>query len=207
MPGKKWVLFDIGGVLELVDDDAWQEEWWQHWCAISGLPRDIFDARVAAAGLPAIDITVGTEAAFWNGLAAAIELDDAQRTAMRADFWDAYCGTGNAELIEYARSLRPRAGTAILSNSADGAREEEERRFGFSAVFDPICYSHEQGVNKPDPQAYLRALQRLDADPADVLFIDDHQSAVDGAHAIGIRAILHRDNAPTIAAIEEFLMA
>ncbi|MHC9043592.1 HAD family hydrolase [Microbacterium saperdae] len=205
MPGKKWVLFDIGGVLELVDDDAWQEEWWQRWCAVSGLERETFDARVEAAELPAIDLTVGTEAAFWNGLAAAIGLDEAQRTAMRADFWDAYCGTGNTELIEYARALRPRAGTAILSNSADGAREEEERRFGFSAVFDPICYSHEQGVNKPDPQAYLRALQRLGADPADVLFIDDHQSAVDGAHAVGIRAILHRDNATTIAAIEEFL--
>ncbi|GGM44861.1 HAD family hydrolase [Microbacterium saperdae] len=205
MPGKKWVLFDIGGVLELVDDDAWQEEWWQRWCAVSGLERETFDARVEAAELPAIDLTVGTEAAFWNGLAAAIGLDKAQRTAMRADFWDAYCGTGNTELIEYARALRPRAGTAILSNSADGAREEEERRFGFSAMFDPICYSHEQGVNKPDPQAYLRALQRLGADPADVLFIDDHQSAVDGAHAVGIRAILHRDNATTIAAIEEFL--
>jgi FMN phosphatase YigB (HAD superfamily) len=207
MPGEKWILFDIGGVLELVDDDTWQEAWWQRWRAISGLRRETFDARIAAAELPAIDITVGTESAFWDGLAVAIGLDDAQRTAMRADFWDAYCGTGNIELIDYARTLRTRAGTAILSNSADGARDEEERRFGFSAVFDPICYSHEQGVNKPDPEAYLLALQRLHAEPADVLFIDDHQIAVDGAGAVGIRAVLHRDNATTIAAIEEFLAA
>jgi FMN phosphatase YigB (HAD superfamily) len=205
MPEKKWVLFDIGGVLELVDDDAWQEEWWDRWRVVSGLERSAFDARVEAADLPPIDLTVGTEAAFWERLGTALDLDETQRTVMRADFWDAYCGTGNVELIDYARTLRPRAATAILSNSVDGAREEEERRFGFSEIFDPICYSHDQGANKPDADAYLRALQRLDAAPEDVLFIDDHQDGVDGAVAVGIRAVRHRDNATTIAAIEQFL--
>ncbi|PRA78472.1 HAD family hydrolase [Microbacterium sp. MYb66] len=205
MPKKKWVLFDIGGVLELVDDDAWQEEWWDRWRVVSGLERSAFDARVEAADLPPIDLTVGTEAAFWERLGTALDLDDTQRTVMRADFWDAYCGTGNVELIDYARTLRPRAATAILSNSVDGAREEEERRFGFSEIFDPICYSHEQGANKPDADAYLRALQRLDAAPEDVLFIDDHQDGVDGARAVGVRAVRHRDNATTMAAIEQFL--
>ncbi|MFF1538529.1 HAD family hydrolase [Microbacterium sp. NPDC058269] len=205
MPTKKWILFDIGGVLEVVDDDAWQQEWWERWRAVSGLDTAAFDARIAGAELPAIDVTVGTEPAFWAAVGAALELDDEQCAAMRADFWDAYCGTGNIELIDYARTLSSRAGTAILSNSADGAREEEERRFGFSEVFDPICYSHEQGVNKPDPEAYRRALQRMGAEPDDVLFIDDHQVSVDGAEAVGIRAVRHLDNATTIAAIEEFL--
>ncbi|MGW8481699.1 HAD family hydrolase [Microbacterium sp. NPDC055903] len=124
---------------------------------------------------------------------------------MRGDFWDAYCGEANTELIAYARSLEGRARTAILSNSADGAREEEERRFGFSSVFDPICYSHEQGVNKPEARAYLTALARMGAEPSAVFFIDDHQSSIDGAAAVGIRGVLHRDNAATIAAVEEFL--
>jgi HAD superfamily hydrolase (TIGR01493 family) len=206
MRARKWILFDIGGVLEVVDDDSWQEQWWTRWRERAGLEPAGFDARVAQADLPAIDVTTGTEQVFWARLTAALGLSDADRAAMRADFWDAYCGTANAELIEYARSLKGRAGLAILSNSADGAREEEERRFGFSEIFDPICYSHEQGVNKPDPQAYLLALRRLDADPAEVLFIDDHQEQIDGAAAVGIRGILHCDNATTIAAIEEFLV-
>jgi len=205
MPEKPWILFDIGGVLEVVDDDTWQEQWWERCRVVARLPRDELDARVAAADLPRIDLTVGTEEAFWAGLAGALGLDDEQRAAIRQDFWDAYCGTGNHELIEFARSLRPRAGTAILSNSADGAREEEERRFGLASIFDPICYSHELGVAKPDPQAYLRALQALGAEPEDVLFVDDHQFAIDGAAAVGIRGVLHRDNARTIAAIEEFI--
>ncbi|MCM3779483.1 HAD family hydrolase [Microbacterium hydrocarbonoxydans] len=207
MPKKPWILFDIGGVLEVVDDDSWQEQWWERVRGVSGLMWHDLDARLAAADLPRIDLTVGTEGAFWAELARALDLDDEQRSAIRADFWDAYCGTGNHELIEYARSLRGRARTAILSNSADGAREEEERRFGFASIFDPICYSHELGVAKPEPQAYLRTLQALDADPAEVLFIDDHQTAIDGAVAVGIRGILHRDNTTTIAAIESFLAA
>lgn len=205
MTDEKWILFDIGGVLEVVDDDTWQEQWWDRWRDRSGLTRSELDARVGAADLPAIDTTTGTEGEFWSRLSAALDLDAHQATAIRADFWDAYCGTGNTELIEYARSLRGRARTAILSNSVDGAREEEERRFGFAEIFDPICYSHEQGVNKPDPQAYLLALGRLGAAPEHVFFIDDHTEALVGAAGVGIRGILHRDNAETIAAIETFL--
>lgn len=205
MTDEKWILFDIGGVLEVVDDDTWQEQWWDRWRDRSGLTRSELDARVGAADLPAIDVTAGTAAEFWSRLAVALDLDAGQATAIRADFWDAYCGTGNTELIEYARSLRGRARTAILSNSVDGAREEEERRFGFAEIFDPICYSHEQGVNKPDPQAYLLALGRLGAAPEHVFFIDDHTEALVGAAGVGIRGILHRDNAETIAAIETFL--
>ncbi|MEN0024443.1 MAG: HAD family hydrolase [Microbacterium sp.] len=205
MPEKPWILFDIGGVLEVVDDDTWQEQWWERVRAVSGLAQDELDARIDAADLPRIDLTVGTEGAFWAGLATALGLDAAQRTVLRAEFWDSYCGIGNDELIEFARSLHGRARTAILSNSADGAREEEERRFGLASIFDPICYSHELGVAKPDPQAYLRALEALGAEPEDVLFVDDHQFAIDGAAAVGIRGVLHRDNARTIAAIEEFI--
>lgn len=205
MTDEKWILFDIGGVLEVVDDDTWQEQWWGRWRDRSSLDRAEFDARVAAADLPPIDVTDGQAGVFWQRLAAALDLDADQATAIRTDFWDAYCGTANTELIEYAGSLRGRARTAILSNSADGAREEEERRFGFAAVFDPICYSHEQGVNKPDPRAYLLALGRLGAAPEDVFFIDDHTESLVGAAGVGIRGILHRDNAETIAAIESFL--
>lgn len=123
---------------------------------------------------------------------------------MRAQLWDAYCGEANVALLDHARSLQGRAGLAILSNSGDGVREEG-RRFGFSSIFEPICYSHEQGVAKPDAGAYLIALKRMGASAEEVLFIDDNEGPVRGAESCAIRAILHRDNATTIAAIENFL--
>lgn len=201
----KWILYDIGGVLELVDDHTWPQQLEQAWSDRLGLPVDVFRARLDGADLPDTTLQSGVATEYWQKLGAALEIEDAEVASMRAQLWDAYCGEANTELLEHARSLKGRAGLAILSNSGDGAREEEERRFRFSEVFDPICYSHEQGVAKPDPGAYLAALARMGASAADVLFIDDNEGPMRGAESCGIRAVLHRDNTATIAAIEAFL--
>lgn len=204
---EKWILFDVGGVLEVVDDDAWQDQWWARWCREADVPRQEADERLAAAALPRIDLEAGVAEAFWKGLGAVLRLDSDRQAQMRAEFWESYCGHADSELIAHAATLRGRARVAILSNSADGAREEEERRYGFSAVFDPICYSHELGVAKPDGRSYRSALQRMGAAPEDVLFIDDHVEAVRGAREIGMSALLHRTTPQTVAAIEQFLRA
>jgi FMN phosphatase YigB (HAD superfamily) len=204
-PDQPWILFDIGGVLEIVDDDTWNETLRASWAARLGLTADALTSRLRATDLPRIDIETGGEPEYWRRVGVALGADDGTVDRMRAEFWDAYCGEPNTELIAYARSLRDRAGVGILSNSADGAREEEERRYGFAEVFDPICYSHEQGVSKPEARAYELALQRMATTAQHVLFIDDHAEQLDGALRCGIRGVLHRDNASTIAAIEQFL--
>ncbi|QAY61943.1 hypothetical protein ET475_17110 [Microbacterium protaetiae] len=199
------MLFDIGGVLELADDGVWQKRFSQSLRARSGLDDETFGARVDAADLPRADIESGVESEYWRRLGDALGFDDDTRAAVSAEFWDSYCGVANAELQAYARALPVHVGRAALSNSMDGAREQEERRFGYSRLVNPICYSHEIGAAKPDPTAYAAALSAMDADASDVLFIDDHQVSIDGAAAAGIRGILHSDNATTIAAIESFL--
>ncbi len=88
----------------------------------------------------------------------ALGLSAAQTDEFMADMWDWYRGELDGELLDFARDLRPRCGTAILSNSGAGARREEERRYGFAADFDPILYSHEIGLAKPDPPGSVRAL-------------------------------------------------
>lgn len=205
MECRKWILFDIGGVLEIVDDDAWPQEFQRRWQERSGLNPAEYKARIDRAVLPFIDLSPYTERAYWEGVGRALDMDRATVADMRADMWDEYCGILNVELMEYARGLRPSAGVAILSNSVDGAREEEERRYNFSHLFAPIIYSHEIGVAKPEPAAYRSALQAMNAEPDQVFFIDDHSEAVAGAAAVGIRGTLHVDNAETIGKIEDFL--
>lgn len=204
---KPWVLFDIGGVLEHVDDGQWQEELMTRWADRAGMSRAEYDAAIEAADLPRIDLVQGRAAVYWDGFARALGFTREQRDEALAEMWDSYCGDANTPLIDFARTLRGRAGVAILSNSADGAREEEERRYGFSSVFDPICYSHEIGANKPDPEAYAVALAAMGAEPTDVFFIDDRAQQIEGAARLGILGIVHVDNATTIAAVEDFLMA
>jgi putative hydrolase of the HAD superfamily len=205
MTSTPWILFDIGGVFALADDGHWQPRFSAHLRERAGLDAATFGARIDDAALPRIDIEQGRSAEYWQRLADALGFDSAMLGEVRAEFWNAYCGEPNLELLAYARALPPHVGRAALSNSADGAREEEEQRFGLSSVVDPICYSHEIGVAKPDPAAYATALSRMGAEPEDVLFVDDHQVSLDGAAAMGIRGHLHTENATTIAAIESFL--
>ena len=201
----KWILYDIGGVLELVDDHTWPQRLEESWSDRLGIPVDELRDRLDAADLPDTTVQAGVAGEYWQKFGIALDIDDAEVAAMREQMWDAYCGEANIQLLDHARSLTGRAGLAILSNSGDGAREEEERRFGFSSIFDPICYSHEQGAAKPDAGAYEAALDRMGASPEQVLFIDDNEGPKRGAERCGIRAVLHRDNVSTIAAIEDFL--
>lgn len=205
METRRWVLFDIGGVLEVVDDDAVWPKFQRRWQERSGFSAEEYRARILAADLPGIDRRADVRTEYWSKVGRALEMDSDLVAAMQADMWDEYCGYLNVELFDYANSLRSRAEVAILSNSVDGARCEEDRRFGFSAVFDPILYSHETGLLKPEPEAYENALDRMGAEPQNVFFIDDHKICAEGARAVGMTSIVHIDNDSTIAAVEKYL--
>jgi putative hydrolase of the HAD superfamily len=45
----------------------------------------------------------------------------------------------------------------------------------------------------------------LDANPSEVVFVDDAQMAVDGAEAVGMVGILHRDNTETVGQLADVL--
>ncbi len=196
-----WLLFDVGGVLEVVDDAAWPTLFAERCAARLGMTPEALAQRLDAAELPDAAVRSGVEEEYWSRFGAAIGADAETLAAMRADFWNAYCGTANEVLLAEARRLVGRVGLAILSNSGDGARREEERRYGFAAVFDPICYSHEIGVTKPDPRAFEIALAAMGAAPDRVLFIDDVPANIEAAQALGMHAHHHTDDPTTLAAI------
>jgi putative hydrolase of the HAD superfamily len=132
--------------------------------------------------------------------ARALGLDDGQADEMMAEMWDAYCGELDVVLYDFAAGLRPTYATAILSNSADGARREEQRRFGFEQLVDTIIYSHEVGLAKPDPAVFRLTEERLGVEPHEIVFLDDHDGHVEAARQLGWHAVWHRD---TNASIEE----
>jgi len=200
-----WLLLDVGGVLERVDDDTWPASFRARWEARLGLDAGELARRLALADLPDAATRSGVVDEYWQRIGAALKISAGEVAAMRADFWDEYCGTADDELLRFLGTLRATVRLAILSNSGDGAREEEERRFGFSALFDPICYSHEIGVTKPDPVSFQIALGQMGAAPGEVLFIDDHRENVEAARRLGFRAHLHLSAADTITAVQSAL--
>jgi len=75
-PAVAWLLLDVGGVLEIVDDETWAGEWARRWAARLGMTAEEFSRRSDALDLP----------------------------EMRAEFWDAYCGVANTELLDALRA-------------------------------------------------------------------------------------------------------
>ena len=197
------VAFDIGGVLEGV---APREYWLSPWQERLGL-----DAAEFASALARVDPDGGigtgvlTEAAYQQRFAAALGLSSALADEFIADMW--HCGELDEELTAYAASLRPRYVTAILSNSADGARREEQARYSFAELFDVIIYSHEVGLIKPDPRVYALLCAELSVRPDELVFLDDVPENVDAACRFGIRGLLHRSTPESIAAIEALIGA
>ena len=138
-------------------------------------------------------------------LTERLALSPADLERFLAGLWEEYCGSLNVELTEWFAGLRPRYRTGIVSNSFVGAREKEQERYGFEDLTDTMVYSHEVGVRKPDPAIYRLALDRLGVQPAEAVFLDDKELAVDGARAVGMAAVQFRDNAQAIAEIEALL--
>jgi epoxide hydrolase-like predicted phosphatase len=194
------VIFDIGGVLERVGyADAelgtkWRDRLGMDQAAFTGAMRRVDPDHRAQTGEM-------SEAAYRGRCAAELRLSPAQADEFMADMWDWYCGDLDEEMMAFAASLRPRLRTAIISNSADGARREEIARYAFDTIFDPIIYSHEVGLAKPDPAIFDLACARMDLEPTQAIFVDDVPGHAAAARALGMHAIVHVGTPQTIAAV------
>ena len=194
------VLFDIGGVLEITPDLGVDRQWetrlgWPDGEILARL-RDVWQG--GSIGTITLDDV-------HQALQERLGLDDQTRAQYMADLWREYLGTANTELIDYARRLRPRWRTGIVSNSFVGAREREQAAYGFEDLVEEIVYSHEVGFSKPDPRIYALACTRLDVAPEETVFIDDSDVCVTGARDVGIHAVRFHDNAQAIGEIEKLL--
>ena len=194
------VVFDIGGVLEITPDLGVTRYWEKRLSLAAGeLDQRMHEAWVGG--------SIGTITLddVHQALQDRLGLDERQLPAFMADLWREYLGTPNTELIEFARRLRPRYRTGILSNSFVGAREREQRAYGFEDLVDEIVYSHESKMGKPDPRIYALTCALLGVRPEEAVFLDDHAPFVTAAREAGLHAVRYQDNTQAIADIEELL--
>jgi putative hydrolase of the HAD superfamily len=108
------------------------------------------------------------------------------------------------EMIEFVRSLKRRFGLRIAAVSNEG-REltvHRVRKFNLTAWIDFFIASAFVHFRKPDHDIYRMALDIAQADPAQVLYIDDRAMFVDVARDLGIRGIHHRSFESTRKALE-----
>lgn len=184
------IIFDLGGVLidwnprylyrTLFDDAAEME----HFLATVCSPD--WNARQDA-GRPWAEAVrlLSSQHPDKAGLIAAYHLR-----------WHETLGDALAASVDVLAELKANGVRLFaLTNWSQETFPVARERFGFLSSFDDIVVSGEEGLAKPDPQLFERALQRFGVDRRSTLFIDDAVANVEAATALGIPSLLFRDAA------------
>jgi len=133
-----------------------------------------------------------------------LELDDYLRHVVffrdrpfsREDFVDFMRGRSraHADVLELVRRVRD-TGTvrlATINNESRMLNEYRIGRFGLDRLFEAFFSSCYLGVRKPSERIFRTALDVLDVDASEALFLDDREENVVGARTVGLRAeVLH----------------
>lgn len=96
---------------------------------------------------------------------------------------------------------RLRAAGLKLGLITNGSVRMQGRKLSCLALmpaFDAVLISDAEGVSKPDPEIFRRALERLGTMADQAVFVGDHPELdVSGARRAGMRAVWRRDQAET----------
>lgn len=102
---------------------------------------------------------------------------------------------------------------AIVSNS-EGMLPDVFSRVGLGDAFELVVDSHHEGVRKPDPEIFRRALARLEVSASRSVYLGDIPGVdIDGAQAAGMKAVLvdaldfypDHSSSPRVASVADFV--
>jgi REG-2-like HAD superfamily hydrolase len=124
----------------------------------------------------------------------------------------AYCAPDTGPALQELKESGYRLG--VISN-ADGRVEGLIEGAGLRGHFEFVMDSALEGVEKPDPEIFLRGCRRIGVEPAEALYVGDlYPVDVVGARGAGLDAILLDpmgrldypvDRIPTVAALPGYL--
>lgn len=86
----------------------------------------------------------------------------------------------------------------LITNGSIRMQSRKLQCLALPPLLDTILISDAEGISKPDRRIFHRALERLDTNPTQAVFVGDHPEVdVAGARAAGMHAIWRRD--PTVS--------
>jgi putative hydrolase of the HAD superfamily len=119
--------------------------------------------------------------------------------------WAAYRGEVDRDMMAIVERLRSRVPVHVLSNAHD-CFLDDMRTLGLAGSFDGFHYSAGMGLAKPDPEAYLKALERIGMPANGCVFWDDRTENVVAARAVGIPAFVYSTPAAFADAMSRLLI-
>jgi putative hydrolase of the HAD superfamily len=113
----------------------------------------------------------------------------------------------NAEFLDFLYEVRANGiKTAVLSNTiAIYAPVHAQAGINKEGGFNPVIYSWQVELAKPQKEIFELALRELGALPEDIIFIDDKPEHIKGAASVGMYTILFEDTNKTIRQIRRLI--
>jgi putative hydrolase of the HAD superfamily len=150
---------------------------------------DEFSARYRA-----LVLEQATPADEYGALLRELGIEDVERfVETEHEVWrPAHAVLGSAQAL--LGSLRGRGiKTGLVANSwPDSPRllRADVEDFGLAGQLDVIVFSGDVGFRKPQPEIFLHALQQLDVEPEDAVFVGDRLATdVQGAAQVGMTTV------------------
>jgi putative hydrolase of the HAD superfamily len=96
--------------------------------------------------------------------------------------------------LETLRALRDQGiKLGIVTNGPTEWQSRKLEATGIASMFDTVLISGMEGVEKPDPRIFLRALDRCGVPPSEAMFVGDHPVAdIAGAKGAGLLPVWKR---------------
>jgi putative hydrolase of the HAD superfamily len=130
--------------------------------------------------------------AYWSALAKEAGTHLTPEQLAQLCQWDVEMwGHDNSTMVEWLRQIHSSGTvkTALLSNMPHDMIRYVRRKFDWLDQFDHQTFSAEVSLIKPDPAIYEHSLRGVGVAASEALFVDDKEPNVQGARAVGIRAI------------------
>ena len=177
---KKWIIFDVMGVIFTVGDDTNDLLVPYVQKINANNSREKINEVYMEASLGRI-----TSCAFWKRLNCAA--DDTYK-AVEQKYLDE-CLTIDQEFVESAARLKKNYNLAILSNDVSEWGAYLREKYGINELVEFSVISGDVGHRKPSEEIYKLALKRIDAAPEDCVFIDDRDKNLKPALKLGMKAV------------------
>lgn len=96
------------------------------------------------------------------------------------------------EVLEYFHNKHIKL--AMITNGLTDLQLGNINALGIAPYFEFIMVSEQEGVRKPDPEIFLRALRRLNVEPSEAVYVGDHPvNDIAASRAVGMKAVWKKD--------------
>jgi putative hydrolase of the HAD superfamily len=184
------VIFDYGEVLSGPPDPQAH----RNLLAIAGVPEEAFEKAYWAHRLD-YDADILDGQTYWQTVARDTGVSFTVKQMGQLLEQDAIMWMNlNPAMIAWIPRIK-QAGfrLGILSNMGFGVLDYMRPRFPWLAQFDYLTFSCDLGIVKPDPAIYLHTVKKLGVAPEQALFIDNLETNITGAEAVGLHAALFQN--------------